>query len=125
MHALARVLLLMALTLSAPVSAPSQSVSPQSREVNAAGTIAGRVTVNPQVANVNLQGARHEPYNGNYTVMQTDDRGVYRIYGLPPGRYLVSAGIPVGRDGGASMGRGNSYYPQTFYPGVRDEAKAG
>ncbi|HJQ22528.1 MAG TPA: carboxypeptidase-like regulatory domain-containing protein [Blastocatellia bacterium] len=229
MHALARTLLLMVVTLSFTVSAPSQSVAPQSREVNATGTIAGRVTVagkpaanipvavmpDPQrtlqeryVGNsttdadghfqithvpagrfyvmavapvfyneadgnnypggsavtladgetvgdlqivlrrggvitgrvteetgrpliqehiylyrVNPQGGRHEPFNRNYTIMQTDDRGVYRIYGLPPGRYLVSAGVPVNR-GFAGMGRGNSYYPQTFYPGITDEAKA-
>jgi Carboxypeptidase regulatory-like domain len=229
MHALARALLLMAITLSATVSAPSQSVSPQSREANTTGTIAGRVTIagkpaanvpvavmpDPQRAprerfvgssttdadghfqithlpagrfyvtavapafyheressdyqegnlvtlaegdtvediqialrrggvitgrvteetgrpliqehiylyRVNPQSAKHEQYNGNYTIMQTDDRGVYRLYGLPPGRYVVSAGMPVGR-GNASMGRGNSYYPQTFYPSVSDEAKA-
>lgn len=231
MYALARVLLLMGLTLSAPVSASSQSVSSPSREVNATGTIAGRVTIagkpaanipvavmpDPQRAlrerfvgssttdadghfqithvpagqfyvmavapvfyneaegdnypggsavtladgetvedihlalrrggvitgrvtaetgrpliqehiylyRVNPQNAKHDQYNRNYAIMQTDDRGVYRLYGLPPGRYLVSAGMPVGRGGSTSMGRGNSYYPQTFYPGVGDEAKAG
>ncbi len=25
-------------------------------------------------------------------ILETDDRGVYRVFGLPPGRYLVSAG---------------------------------
>src|SRR5262249_27209999 len=29
---------------------------------------------------------------GNQLVWRTDDRGVYRIYGLPAGRYILSAG---------------------------------
>ncbi len=52
----------------------------------------------------------------------TDDRGVYRIFGLRPGRYLVSAG----KDSDV-MSAFLSQRPkrvQTFYPSVTDEAKA-
>lgn len=54
---------------------------------------------------------------------QTDDRGVYRVYGLSPGSYKVSVGAAEG--GGVSiMGLGGSQYAKTFFPGVQDETKA-
>lgn len=52
----------------------------------------------------------------------TDDRGVYRIFGLRPGRYLVSAGS--GSDMLSSMFRFRPKRTQTFYPGVTEESKA-
>ena len=50
---------------------------------------------------------------------QTDDRGVYRAFGLPAGKYKVSVGE-------SDWGRKNSreYFKQTFYPSVTDPAKA-
>lgn len=54
---------------------------------------------------------------------KTDDRGIYRVYGLSPGNYKVSVGQPGG-GGGSVMGMGGSQYLKTFYPGVQDEAKA-
>jgi hypothetical protein len=45
---------------------------------------------------------------------RTDDRGVYRIYGLPPGRFIVSVRIET------------SGQPESvFHPGVTEESKAG
>jgi protocatechuate 3,4-dioxygenase beta subunit len=56
---------------------------------------------------------------------QTDDRGVYRIYGLASGSYKVSVGQSSSAGGAVSiMGLGGSQYSKTFYPGVQDEAKA-
>lgn len=56
---------------------------------------------------------------------QTDDRGVYRIYGLGPGSYKVSVGQAASSGGAASiMGIGGSQYVKTFYPSVQEEAKA-
>jgi hypothetical protein len=52
---------------------------------------------------------------------QTDDRGVYRIYGLPPGRYRVSVGYDAAND---SFARG-SHYEKTFYSDPDNESKAG
>ncbi|HEV8487403.1 MAG TPA: hypothetical protein VGV87_27900, partial [Blastocatellia bacterium] len=54
----------------------------------------------------------------------TDDRGIYRIYGLAPGRYRVSLGKSEGIFDaiGASLKRPDR--PRTFYPGVTDEARA-
>ena len=56
----------------------------------------------------------------NYQMFQTDDRGVYRIYGLPPGRYIVS----VGSDATVISGVGrSSYFRQAFYSDATDAAK--
>ena len=52
--------------------------------------------------------------------MTTDDRGVYRIFGVPAGRYKVSVGDP--RFGGGSR---RQVAVQTFYPDVTEVAKAG
>ncbi len=57
----------------------------------------------------------------NQSVFETDDRGVYRVYGLVPGHYLVSVG--EGADGGFRYGAG-APYPRTFHPGATDEARA-
>jgi hypothetical protein len=229
MHVLARAMMLMAVMLSVVVCATSQSGTPQSKEANATGSIAGRVTIaGKPAANVPVA-LMHDPQTGirerlaissttdteghfqllhvpvgrfyvtafapafyseadadgysegklvtlaegesvddikiglrrggvitgritdalgrplirerlnlyrimpkgekqphhlrNYNLMQTDDRGVYRLYGLPPGRYAVSAGTPI-RQGSTRMGQGNSYYTQIFYPGTSDETKA-
>jgi protocatechuate 3,4-dioxygenase beta subunit len=54
----------------------------------------------------------------------TDDRGIYRIYGLGPGNYKVSVGQAASDGGVTVMGMGGSQYVKTFYPGVQEEAKA-
>jgi protocatechuate 3,4-dioxygenase beta subunit len=56
---------------------------------------------------------------------QTDDRGIYRLYGLGPGSYRVSVGQASAAGGAASiMGMGGSQYVKTFYPSVEDESRA-
>lgn len=62
-------------------------------------------------------------YPANWSLFESDDRGVYRAYGLAPGRYLVSVGESPS-DGGVRMGFGNTYQTRLFYPGVTDEARA-
>ena len=62
-------------------------------------------------------------YSSNYSRYRTDDRGIYRIYGLPPGFYKVS----VGRDAIDPDGIGSTqggFYLRTFYPDTSDIAKA-
>jgi protocatechuate 3,4-dioxygenase beta subunit len=66
------------------------------------------------------RGAAPLPFNNQ--MYQTDDRGVYRIYGLPAGRYKVSVGS--GSGGGIVSFSRRPYYPRTFYPDVSDQAKA-
>lgn len=54
---------------------------------------------------------------------ETDDRGVYRVYGLAPGRYFVSVGIDRG-PGSISVGVDASPYTRTFYPSTTDASQA-
>src|SRR5215510_6782912 len=54
----------------------------------------------------------------------TDDRGIYRVYGLSPGNYKVSIGQTAATGNVTIMGMGGSQYVKTFYPGVAEEAKA-
>lgn len=51
--------------------------------------------------------------------LRTDDRGIYRAFGLHPGKYKVS----VGRDESLPSGP-RPTYRRTFYPSVTDMAKA-
>jgi protocatechuate 3,4-dioxygenase beta subunit len=55
---------------------------------------------------------------------RTDDRGIYRVYGLSPGNYKVSIGQTAAAGNVAIMGMGGSQYTKIFYPGVAEEAKA-
>ena len=55
--------------------------------------------------------------------VQTDDRGIYRMYGLRPGKYKVATGR--GEDSymtGYSQNRAS--YKQVFHPDASDQAKA-
>lgn len=94
------------------------------------GVVTGRVTQSNgqpvigehlSVALVDEAGKKVPAFYFNPFVFDTDDRGVYRIYGLRAGRYLISTGQTKGT---VRMGFGGRFFPQTFYPGVTDEAKA-
>jgi protocatechuate 3,4-dioxygenase beta subunit len=61
-------------------------------------------------------------YLNNFDMGNTDDRGVYRIYGLPEGRYLVSAGHSP--DGIQSPRPSQSRYPRTYHPETSDQLQA-
>lgn len=50
----------------------------------------------------------------------TDDRGVYRAFGLPPGKYKVV----VGNSSSGLGGGPRQFHKETFYPSVSDSAKA-
>ena len=54
------------------------------------------------------------------SMVMTDDRGVYRAFGLRPGKYKVFVG--QGQDDNRLPGYGP--YQQTFYPSVTEPAKA-
>ena len=56
----------------------------------------------------------------NPMIYNTDDRGVYRVYGLAAGRYKVSVGSDAGRIATLSPG----YYQKTYYPDTTDASKA-
>lgn len=85
----------------------------------------GRPIIEEPISIIGLSTGRpQQPYYRASQMMSTDDRGVYRVYGLPPGRYKISVGT-----GGGSLYRrldqGQTYYPHTYHPGVTEEAKAG
>jgi Carboxypeptidase regulatory-like domain len=52
---------------------------------------------------------------------QTDDRGIYRIFGVPAGRYKVAVGND---DGGLRWRSVARRYRRVFFPGVADSGKA-
>jgi protocatechuate 3,4-dioxygenase beta subunit len=60
--------------------------------------------------------------NFNPFMFRTDDRGVYRIFGLSPGHYKVSVG-EAADNGSFRIGLGGAY-PRTFHPDVSDESRA-
>jgi protocatechuate 3,4-dioxygenase beta subunit len=70
-----------------------------------------------------------KPSLSTETIAQTDDRGEYRLFGLSPGRYFVSAvfsqwgrssrGDEVEADESSQQG-----YAKMYYPGTADPAKA-
>ncbi|MGH9936081.1 MAG: MSCRAMM family protein [Blastocatellia bacterium] len=62
-------------------------------------------------------------YGTNIHLYQTDDRGFYRIYGLPEGRYLVSVG-QAQTLGSAIITSRHEFYPRTFHPDVTSESQA-
>jgi hypothetical protein len=60
-------------------------------------------------------------YITNSQMYLTDDRGVYRLYGLFPGRYRVGVGE---RAKGGPITFPTGFYQRTYYPNVTDESKA-
>src|SRR5262249_24385820 len=51
------------------------------------------------------------------------DRGIYRIYGLAAGRYLVSVGF-ADREGKIMRTENRTYYQLTYYPDTTEQSKA-
>lgn len=89
----------------------------------------------------NVRVMRYEYAQGNRQLVpvgaaQTDDLGAYRVWGLNPGDYYVSAVTPNFAPGGGRGGRGGPPtgapgsepeqvgYAPTFYPGVPSVAEA-
>jgi hypothetical protein len=53
---------------------------------------------------------------------QTDDRGIYRVYGIPAGRYKISIGVSEADYYSGRLGRVS--YKRTFYPDATDPNEA-
>ncbi len=96
------------------------------------GVITGRVTdaddrpvleEHVSLKRIDERGQPDDSFRLNSFEFRTDDRGIYRIFGLPAGRYLVSVGHD--EDSGTfRVGGGGAYYTHTFHPEARDEAGA-
>lgn len=93
------------------------------------GVITGRITDSngrPVIAErisvtvVDDAGEASQFSSGDRFGYETDDRGVYRVFGLPAGHYLISAGTSGGRP---VLGR-RVRYAVTWYPSVTDQTQA-
>jgi hypothetical protein len=82
------------------------------------------------VSNMNVQALRTTYPSGMPTLQladtrQTDDRGVFRLYGLPPGSYYVAANSAIaggrGRGGAAPE---STVFARTYLPDVTDAENA-
>jgi 5-hydroxyisourate hydrolase-like protein (transthyretin family) len=103
-------------------------------EIRRGGVIAGRITdsqgrpvieetITLSKRNRNNQPEYYSTYTRSNDMYRTDDRGVYRIYGLPEGRYLVSVGYAQTR-GEKRITSRRAIYPRVFYPNVIGESEA-
>ena len=54
----------------------------------------------------------------------TNDEGVYRISGVPPGRYIVKVGVAYGLTAYERSDKSHDNYPETFHPSADEAAKA-
>lgn len=109
-----------------------EEVSDVDFRVERGGVITGRVTDadgNPVVAeSVSVMPADEKTPNVQHAAYErgdisTDDRGIYRIYGLPAGRYHVSVGMGGDGRGAVSYGR-RRMFRRTFYPDATEPSQA-
>ncbi len=77
----------------------------------------GRPLVEEHVSFSSTTPGRGLPY---MRTIRTDDRGVYRAFGLPAGRYIVFAG----KDSTSSFARANAGYQRTYHPSALNPADA-
>ncbi|RPH60987.1 MAG: hypothetical protein EHM89_07990, partial [Acidobacteria bacterium] len=88
------------------------------------GVVTGRVLdeFGEPLSEVMVQVSRFRYFGGQRRLLnagrsnQTDDLGQFRVYGLPPGEYYVSAGMVLGMNqsiSGISTGYATTYYPGT------------
>lgn len=68
-------------------------------------------------------GKRQKSAINPFNQWQTDDRGIYRIYGLEAGKYLIAAG-PSSEEATLNFGGGGATYKLTFHPDNAEESKA-
>jgi hypothetical protein len=84
----------------------------------------GRPIIEQRVSVVSVDQPNQQPLFQPQMVFQTDDRGVYRMFGLRAGRYKVAVGqTDDGFVGGSAAGR--TGYQTAFYPNATsvDQAK--
>src|SRR5471032_2162690 len=82
------------------------------------------------VANARVQVLRYQLVQGTRRLTpsgggaQSDDTGAYRIYGLPPGEYYVSATLRAGNGPFDDQNGDATSYASTYYPGTGNVAEA-
>jgi len=95
------------------------------------GVITGRVMdeFGDPVANAHVVVMRYQSFQGTRRLVptgngdSTDDTGAYRLYGLSPGDYYVSATLRA--EGFADDAQNTTAYAPTYYPGTGNVAEAG
>lgn len=96
------------------------------------GVITGRVTDSDgrpltgervTLHQLDEKGQTRPVYLPNIMTLEIDDRGIYRAYGLPPGRYRVSVGVDT-RGNSMEPVFGLALYERTFHPDATDESRA-
>jgi protocatechuate 3,4-dioxygenase beta subunit len=121
-----------------PILSAAQTPAPAAdgggRNTSQSGVITGRVTdpqgrpaVEERIRIYRLDNSRKPTiayFGKDPDRYLTDDRGAYRIYGLTPGRYLVSAGYLEQEENGIHYPTPKFYHPQTFHPSVAEWEKA-
>jgi hypothetical protein len=98
------------------------------------GVITGRVTdadgrplIQNQVSIFNENSFNQSPSQRQFypvTTVQTDDRGIYRVYGLQAGRYKVASGRSEDSYSPGPSAFGRASYRQVFHPDVTEAEKA-
>jgi len=116
---------------SAIIVAEGETIDDVNFSLTKGAVITGRVT-NSEGQPIVEQGITLQPVENNQIFRsqnmgsgqpnRTDDRGIYRIFGLAQGKYKVSVGQGAGSLPIGSSRRGS--IRQTFYPGVTDFSKA-
>lgn len=91
------------------------------------GVITGRVTLadgrpamGEQIGIFRVDSNYQRDWSDRFDI-SADDRGVYRVYGLEPGRYLIGAGINIEHWSRLQRRR---YNPLTYHPSTTDPASA-
>ena len=93
------------------------------------GVIAGRITdeLGEPVASIDVSVLRHVVVNGRRTLLpasfsqlsdSTDDLGRFRIFGLPAGDYIISAGMNRFNQHGMASWDVNEGRVRTYFPGT-------
>jgi protocatechuate 3,4-dioxygenase beta subunit len=114
------------------VIAENANLQNQDFKLRRGGVITGKVTdgegqplIEEQLHLMQLNEAGKPPSamtSSPFQFWRTDDRGVYRIFGVEPGRYLVSAG--GGSNPLAGLLGGQPEFSRTYYPGTTNQAEA-
>ena len=108
------------------VLAPGENIRDMDFALIPGGVITGRITnadgqpLIEEVVNVTPLDPQSEFSSPEFAVVRTDDRGIYRAFGLRRGKYKVS----VGRTERVLPGQMRRIYRQTFYPSVIEPDKA-
>ncbi len=116
---------------------PGQKVTGIAFKLTPQAVITGRVMDEDgePVMNVSVQALRYAFLQGKRRLMpagnsMTNDLGEYRLFSLPPGKYLLSAtyramyGMGAVSRAGSSPNEPEEGYTPTYYPGTNDPASA-